>query len=58
MIPIRLKGLNATLIQTSLEDGIETMGNGPGMLYLYLAMPYFMLGAQSYVQVNFKPKLL
>ena len=28
MIPIRLKLLNAVLMQNFLEDGTETMGNG------------------------------
>ena len=28
MIPIRIKVLNDTLMQTSLEDGTETMVNG------------------------------
>ena len=46
------------LIQTSLEDGTEKMGNGPRMFYLDMAMPFLMLGAQYYGQVNFKHKLL
>ena len=56
MIPIRVKVLNSTLMQTLLEDGTEKMGNGPRMFYLDLDMPYFMLGSQYYRQVNFKRK--
>ena len=52
MIPIRLKGLNDMLMQTSLEYGTETMGNRPRIFYLDLAMPYFILGAHSYGRVN------
>ena len=58
MIPIRLKGLNATLMQTSLEDKTDTMGIGMIIFYLDLNMPYFMMGSQSYGLVNCKWKLL
>ena len=58
MILIRLKGLNDTLMQTLLEDGTDMTGNGQIMFYLDLAMPYFMLGAQYYGQVNCKRKFL
>ena len=58
MIPIRLKVLNAKWMQTLLEDGTETMGNGPRMFYLDLAMPYFMTGDQYYGKVNCKWKLI
>ena len=58
MILIRLNGLNDMLMHNSLEDGTETIGNGPRMFFLNLAMTYFMLGAQYYGQVNCKWKLL
>ena len=58
MIPIRLKGLNDTFMQNLLEDGTETMENGPRMFYLDLDMPYFMMGAQYYRKVNCKWKLI
>ena len=58
MIPIILKGFNATLMQNFLENGTEAMGNGPRMFYLDLDVPYFMLGDQSYGKVNCKRKFL
>ena len=58
MIPIRLNGLNSALIHTSMEDWTETMGNRARIFYLDMAVPYFMLGAQYYGQVNCKRKVL
>ena len=46
------------LMQALLEDGTETMGNGPRIFYLDMDMPYFTLGTQSYGQVNCKLKWL
>ena len=57
MTPILFKGLNAMLMQNSLEDGTETTGNGQIMFYIDIEMPYLMLGAQYYGQASYKQKL-